>query len=276
MKKGFLLLMIALSCWGMARFSHHQTKGFRLSKLQSNTTCLSHQHSPALTAEQKALLNQKFHYLGRGLQCFAFLSEDGQTVLKLFNNRYQNRLFWLTCTPLRPLFDHKIAYNQKKWALAFASYELAYSRLKEETGLLFFHPQPCTDCPAVTLVDPLNIEHRVDLSKTAYVLQEKAIMAYPYFDTCSAPQAERAIQSLVALMQKKMALGIADRDPLIRTNFGFVEGRAVQVDIGPFSLEKISRNQKEEITRITLSLKHWLESHHPEYVPYLYEAIENL
>ncbi len=273
------LLVLTLSIWAVARFCHHQTKGFRLSKLKHNTTCLAHQRSPSLTSDQRALLDQKFHYLGRGLQCFAFLSEDGQTVLKLFNNRYQNRLFWLQSTPLRHFFHHKIAYNQKKWALSFASYEVAFESLKEETGLLFFHPKPCTECPLVTLVDPLHISHKIDLAKTAFVLQKKATMAYPYLDTCSADQAQSAIQSLVTLMQKKMSLGINDRDPLIRTNFGFLEGRAVQVDIGPFSLDptlKDSQSHKEEITKITLSLKHWLEKHHPEFLPHLYDAIENL
>ncbi len=270
-------MVVALSLWPLARFCHHQTKGFSLAKIQGNTTCLPDQTSSPLPDSISHLLDQKFTYLDRGLQSFSFLSEDGKFVLKLFNNRYQRRVFWLK---LLPGSKNKIAYNLTKWSMAFESYQLAYEQLQTESGLLFFHPQKSSDYHQVTLVDTLGSPHTIDLSKFAYALQKKATLAYPYLTDCVQEgrweEAEKALTSLVALIKRKMDLGIADRDPLIRTNLGFLDGKAMQIDIGPLSCEKTPKNkdqQKEEITKVTLSLKHWIENHQPELLPLFYEAI---
>lgn len=271
------ILLIALSFWPLARFCHHQTKGFSLAKIANNTSCLPHQHSDPLPRDLSPLLNQKFYYLDRGLQSFSFVSEDGKVVLKLFNNRYQKRLFWLKFFPNSAA---KTAYNLQKWGMAFTSYQLAYEKLQKETGLLFFHPQKCNECPHVSIVDNLGITHSINLSNYAFALQKKATLAFPYLASCAEEKrwndAQTALSSLVHLIQKKMDLGLIDRDPLIRTNIGFIDGKAIQIDLGPFTLArevKTSTQQKEEIAKITLSLRHWIENHQPELLPYFYESL---
>ncbi|NGX26328.1 MAG: hypothetical protein K940chlam6_00244 [Chlamydiae bacterium] len=277
-KRFFLGIFAILSIWAVARFCHHQTKGFRLSKLQNNTTCLS-QPSPPLPNDLRNVLGQKFRFFGRGLQSFSFVSEDETTILKLFNNRYQRRISWLRFTP----FQEKISYNQKKWKMAFTSYQIAYDHLRKETGLYYVHPAKSTDCPSAVLVDPLGIEHHIDLNKYGFALQKKATMAYPYFATCAAAsdfeKAKAGFDSLFALLKGKMERGIEDRDPLIRTNFGFLGDRAVQIDIGALfynSSLKSPEKQKEDIEKISIPLKHWLETHHPQLLPSYYDALQDL
>lgn len=274
MTRRFLILTFSLvAIWGTARFCHHQTKGFRLSKLVGNTTCLS-QLSPPLPKELEKNLDQKFRYFARGHQSFSFLSEDGKYILKFFNNRYQNRLFWLKFTP----FKTKKILSREKWAKTFTSYQIALDHLQKETGLYYLHPAKSTDCPKITLIDPLGIEHPIDLNNHAFALQKKATMAYSYFTRCAEEKdfskAREGFASLFSLLQKKMELGIGDNDPLIRTNFGFIEGDAVEVDLGPFSYAPTVK-QHEEIQKIALPLKHWLENHHPELLPAFYDALEN-
>ncbi|MGE5196842.1 MAG: hypothetical protein ACM3JI_05890, partial [Anaerolineae bacterium] len=73
--------------------------------------------------------------------------------------------------------------------------------------------------------------------------------------------------------------GIADNDALIRTNFGFIDGKAVQIDVGPFSKDSQTREKtcySKEIVRITTSLKHWLEEHFPELLHELNEQLDQL
>lgn len=271
-KVACLLLLV----WGAARFCHHQTKGFRLSKLQNNTTCFP-QMSPPLPKEFHSVLNQKFRFFGRGLQSFSFLSEDGSTVLKLFNNRYQNRLFWLRFFPL----SKKIFQTKRKWEKTFLSYQIAFDELREETGLLYYHPAKSSDCPKITLIDPIGIEHSLDLNQHGFVLQKKADLAYPFLSNCAKQQdftkALEAFHSLFSLLTHKMKMGIADHDPLIRTNFGFCGNKAVQIDLGPLSYDdrlKAEEIQREELKKITLSLQHWLEEKHPELLPQYYEALQ--
>lgn len=273
-KRLALIVCACLGVWATARFCHHKTKGFRMSKIQNNTSCLPQSSSP-LPSEYKELLNQKFRYLGRGLQSFSFVSEDGETVLKIFNNRYQRRLQWLRLFPSK----EKEEYNKKKWALSFASYALAYQQLKKETALLFFHPSKSTDCPQVKIIDPIGIEHPIDLNQYGFALQKKVTMAYPYFSKLAQEKdyarAERAFHSLFELLKGKMEQGIDDKDPLIRTNFGFYNDKAVQVDIGPFSLNSSltdSDKQREELIKISTPLRHFLENEHPELLPSFYKA----
>ncbi len=277
-KRIFVSIFILLAIWGTARFCHYQTKGFRLAKIEGNTTCLE-QDSPPMTNDLRVILGQKFRYFGRGLQSFSFLSEDGSTVLKLFNNRYQRRLFWLRITP----FQEKIAYNREKWKMTFTSYQIAFENLRDETGLFYFHPAKSKDCPKVTLVDPIGIQHEIDLCNYAFALQKKVTMAYPYFASCAAKEdfsgAARGFRSLFSLLKGKMEQGIDDHDPLIRTNFGFYEDQAVQIDIGPFSYDstlKDPKKQKEEIEKISIPLRHFLENHHPQLLPQFYDALQSL
>lgn len=272
-----IAICICLGIWGTARFCHHKTKGFRIAKIENNTSCLP-QTSLPFPSEYKELLNQKFCYLGRGLQSFSFVSEDGETVLKIFNNRYQKRLQWLRVFPSK----EKEEYNKKKWALSFTSYELAYERLKKETALLYFHPSKSTDCPKVRLIDPIGIEHPIDLNNHGFALQKKVTMAYPYFSSLAKAKeydrAEIAFASLFSLLKGKMEQGIDDKDPLIRTNFGFYNDSAVQVDIGPFSLDSSMQDpekQREELIRISTPLRHFLESEYPDLLPSFYKALHS-
>lgn len=268
-------LFFILFFWGLARFCHYQTKGFRLSKISHNTSCF-HQTSPNFPKNLQDIMHQKFYFFGRGKQNFSFLSEDKKFVLKLFNNRYQNRLFWLRYFPLQK----NITYNKEKWEKTFKSYQIASEQLSEETGLLFFHPAQSEDCPKVTLIDPLNIAHQIDLNQYAFAIQKKALLAYPYFEECAKKKdfikAAKGFHSLFSLFKYKMDLGIADNDPLIRTNFGFYEDKAIQIDLGPFSFNeelKSLKKQKEEIKKIALPLQHWLESNHPELLPLFYDTL---
>jgi hypothetical protein len=270
MRRAGLLILLLLSFWGAARLSHHATKGFRVSKLYHNTS-LFDVPSPPLPQDLMDVLSQKFSYHGRGLQSFAFVSEDGKYVLKLFQNRYWWRLFWLQFTP----FKQKRLYNQTKWAKTFQSYQIAYNDLKDETGLCYLHPAKSSDCPQVTLIDPLGIHHPIDLNKHGFALQKRAEMAYPFLARCARQQdlrkASDAFTSLFSLIQRKMEKGIADHDPLIRTNFGFVDGRAIEVDIGPFSYDESLKDPKRQKT----ILNHTLVSLHPTLLPAYYEALEN-
>lgn len=277
------LLLLPILAIGAARFTHHQTEGMRLAKFRGNESPLKEQLSPPLPKELRPYLEQEFHYLGRGLQSFSFVSDDETVVLKLFNNRYQNRLFWLRFCPHKAAREKRRAYNENKLALTFQSYQLAKERLRDECGLLYLHPKRSKESLTVTLIDKLGIRHQMALEKHAFALQKKATLVYPYLAKCAEAQefelAKEALKKLVQFLQKKQICGLDDRDPLIRTNLGFLNGEPMQIDLGPFSLageEKSPAEQKEAIAKITLSLRHWLEEHHKELLPSLDEALDCL
>ncbi len=271
--KTALTLLLSLFCiYLLARFCHVQTAGFKLTKIENNFLPLDSAKEQPLTEELLPLLNQTFFYLGRGLQSFSFVSEDGAVVLKLFNNSYQRRIFWLS-----PLFSVKTSYYRQKLSRIAESYALAAGPLKEKTAVLYAHLTPSQALlPTVTLIDKLHIAHRLNLNFYAFALQRKGELAYSHITSLmqsgKEEEAKSAVCSVVEHIQERCRLGIADSDPLVRTNLGFLEGRPFYIDLGPFSIKERAPTEEEirhEVFLITRSFHNWLELHHPSLTPSL-------
>ncbi len=273
---------------GIARFCHHATHGFSLSKVQSNLI----QNEPAGAASENekalvsALFQQKFHFIGRGLQSFVFESEDGHYVLKLFNNRYQRKIFLFSLVSHLPFLKEwaidRQHYFEGKLLKTFKSYRIASEEMQDKTGLLYVHLCPTSNLSRhMTLVDPLNICHEIDPNKMGFLIQKKATLVYPALNEYLRQQdmvgAKHALSSLLELFFWKGRHAIADNDPLIRTNYGFINGDAIQIDVGPLSklssLQSIDQRRRE-IERITASLKFWLTENAPELIPFLDQELE--
>jgi hypothetical protein len=135
--------------------------------------------------------------------------------------------------------------------------------------------------PPINLVDPLNISHRLNSNELGFLIQKKVKLAYPALEEFIAAQdigrAERALCSLLDLFIWKCRHGIDDNDPLIRTNFGFLDDEVIQIDVGPLSKDFSTHDperMREEIFRITASLKHWLSERSPELVVFLDQQLQ--
>lgn len=279
------LLFLAICLIGIARFTHHQTHGFRLSKIRGNL-CEEKEWS-SLQQAPNALFEQRYHYLGRGLQSFAFASEDGNYVIKIFNNRYQR---FIHCYQLLSHFPFigawastRHVHFHTKLLKTFSSYQIAEKRFRDESGLIFTHLNATSTLPhQLILVDPLHIEHVIDPNNLGFVIQKRASMVYPtllgYIEAGRIDQAQHAISSLVDLFIAKYQKGIADSDPLIRTNYGFIGETPLQIDIGPFTDDPQMAEPSHyahEIKRATNSLKNWLDNHCPELSLFLEETLRS-
>jgi hypothetical protein len=272
-------LFIILAVVGICRFCHRETDGFRISKIRNNTFEI--EESPLqYELSQKELFAQPFTYLARGKESFVFLSHDKKVVLKLLNNHYNRRLRVLQFFPWQ---KEKRAYLHKKKQSVYQSYLLSFAQLKKETGLLYLHLHKTNHLQQkARIIDKLGIEHEVDLDQTGFILQKKAELAYPQLkfwiekgDTLSAQQ---GICSLLSLLKKRFQKGLNDKDPLIRTNIGFIDGEAYFLDFGPFSknpFAKTPEERKEEIEKITHSLKLWLSKEDPSLAAFLDQELSN-
>jgi hypothetical protein len=268
----FFLLLASGSIWWIARFCHAQTSGFRLLKIKDNFAPFTAESSiENLPAD---FFNQRFTFFGRGFQSFAFLSEDGQYVLKIFNNRHQHKISlfgWM------PWMHEKKAQWIEQLEKTYHSYKIAFEELKAETGLIGLHLSPTDHLQKmVILIDKLGIEHSISLDQTGFLLQRRAILVYPKLLELKQKKdlrsAQEAIEDLLHLLLLKFNRSIHDNDPLIRTNFGFIGKKAIQIDVGPFSKETIT-NWKEEMIRITTSLKIWVRENYPELSPFLEDQL---
>ena len=155
----------------------------------------------------------------------------------------------------------KLIRNTSRLKEEQESYRLAFEELKEETGLIALHLEKTAPLFA-TLVDKLNIEHRIDLGQFEFMLQKRAEMVFPtlaaFRERGDHAAAKRAVERLERLIQQRQSKGIADRDPNVSKNFGFVGDVPIQIDVGRFSRGESQGGFKGG------GLREWIHKYYPE------------
>jgi hypothetical protein len=232
------------------------------------------------------ILNQDFHYLGSGGQCFAFASADGQYVIKFFRQHTLKHLLWLRKLPWPKTFlqNHfkKITRCENKLYRDFRSYQLAFEELKNETGLIYLHLNKTKGLQTkIHLLDQLHVRHTVDADDVEFIIQKKAEPFIPYLELLlkenDRQTVRRAFQSVILLVKTRFSKGIIDEDPRLYNNIGFLNSEAVFIDAGRFKHgpSKVSQNWiRTELPRFFHRLKNWLEIEQPDLIPLLDALIQ--
>ena len=267
MKKILTIICALALLFGVERFCHLQTGGFNLSKIRSSQE--GPLHPLALEDGVKKILEQPYRFLDSGAQAFAFASDDGQYVLKFFRHHR-------TRHPLRPVYfllpasikARLLAVETKRMARLekdFSSYRWAISNLKEETAIIAVELEAKKGDLPLTLFDKIGVRHRVNGANFEFILQKRALPFYStlekWIEDGDLDKAREGLSSLLDLLQKRIQLGRADKDPDLRTNFGFIGTKAVEFDAGRFREDAPRAN---EIALITRALCSWLEERAPE------------
>lgn len=232
--------------------------------------------SPPSLKEKKRirnLLQQEFHYLDRGLQCYAFESEDGSTILKFFRSYKYYLPSWMRALPyptfLKDIQHQREVAKKAKLFQLFGSFKLAYENLKEESGLIFAHLNTSKEWNTkVTLKDALGKKYCIDIDKYHFVIQRKATLLYPYLTSLiekgDKERMRPALTALVELLKTRCEKGIADTDPALEKNLGFLEDHTpVFIDTGSFYYDVKIQNLKiaySEIVFCLQPLRDWLAS----------------
>jgi hypothetical protein len=278
----FKICALALCLYAFKHLAHFATDGFTISKITSNLKYhpewevqrSSDGKEELLQANLPQILNQKFHYLSKGAQCYAFVSDDGMYVLKFFRFQHLTPNTFLTHLPfphfLKKWRDGKIAKRENKLNQDFSSYKLAFEELKNECGLMFIHLNKTSNfLHPITLVDKIKIEHQVDLDQFEFILQRRAKLVYPqiqqWMEVGDARSAKRAISELLQLVALKGERGIVDVDPNLSKNFGFIDGKPIQIDVGRFEKKSSCDHSVFQgvLRRMHDDFIYWLNKHYP-------------
>ncbi len=281
----FLKLCLFVALFSITNwFCRKQTDGFALTKVTSSLSFHADwETAPPPSLEHEKILSQPFHYLGKGVQTFVFASEDGKYVLKLFRHDRMHAPFWMRLLPLTRLKARADTLDAHLFR-DFNSYKIAYTELKEETGLVFLHlnKTPFFSKP-VQIIDKLGISHFLDLNHMEFLIQKRADLLYVAIEkkikSGKTEQAAFILKELVHLLAKRCQKGIFDKDPDLNTNFGVVEEKPIQIDVGRFSRNTTYQKHevyKHEVDRITQNLQQWLEEKQPELTQLLREEIAQL
>ncbi len=270
-----ILLGIALF-FAVERLCHLATDGFSLSRIQSSFAYNAAFDPQKLNEEQREqlelMLDQPYHYLACGSQCFAFLSADKKYVLKFFkHDRF-------------PRFGKKREKKLESMHDALTSCFFSYNSFQEETGMLYAHMTKTADlnCQA-HLVDRLNIHHKINLDEYEFHIQKYAQTVPEYLLTLRKQgeheKAKRAIDQLLDLSERRSLLGYNDKDPHFIHNFGFIEDTALQIDAAGFSQNKSKNSRRfytKEIHKIEAKATPWIQKNYPEIFDYVRGQIKAL
>ncbi|MBI2743405.1 MAG: hypothetical protein HYX48_05755 [Chlamydiales bacterium] len=260
-----------LCLFAIERFCRWQTAGFRLDKLHSDFV-----FHPSLTASKEeasfgSLLQQRFTFLGSGVQCYAFLGEDNETVLKVFKHYHNMPITGLVKTiplpsALEKWRDSIRERRERRLNAIFSSCEIAGHEFKEETGVIGIHLEPTTSLKQkITLIDKLGITHEIDADTTAFVLQKRVEMLPEKIGP--KEEMQKRLKSLVELIAMRCKKGVLNLDLRIERNIGFIGDRAIEVDIGSYKKQEPKRSShpyRKEVKRELSRLREWTEEHYPE------------
>lgn len=271
----------------VSKFARDCTDTFTIPAIRSNRPFNPQNEARPLTREEqeevRSALSQSYHYFGCGGQAYAFFSEDGKYVVKFFKQRLFKPNWLLNHFPL-PSFLHRYRAKKNfarldKLRRDFFSYRISFDTLQSITGVIYCHLNP-TDTlhTKLEIIDSLHIHHNLNLDDYDFVVQKRAERVYDQIDKWisegNLEAAKQGIGSVFTLISNRALQGYRDRDPNIRTNCGFIENRAVKIDVGRFVKEesmKTPKRHNEDLIRITAPFEQWVRDNHPQ----LIDSFEN-
>ncbi len=288
----FMLIFFLASTVKIDRIFFKRNSSFSIRFLFSNLPNRSEWDLPPPSHDElqnlDVALAQKFHYLGKGAHCYAFVSEDQKYVIKFHRFASHMRIFpWLN-RPFSYRFNaerKKIKkYNLMKLSYNLQNYKNSYSDLREETGLIFLHINK-TDTlhRTVTLIDKTHAEYQIPLDEVTFILQHKANLIYPTLDQLVAekkiPEAKKVVTSIIHLIAQCCQKGYVDDDPVLRKNYGLLSDRAIHIDVGDLIKNETVKEQSQRLAHVeemTISLRQRIENQYPDLLEHYNEEIKNL
>ena len=288
-KRFSYVVLAAVLCVSLEKFCRSKTDGFSMSKITSEMTYHKEFETSSLSNKEldsiRSILDQPYHYLGKGVQCFAFVSADDKYVLKFFRMRRVLPSPWLIKMPVNESYKkEKISRKFEEFMRDFMSYKIAYELLKEDTGLVYIHLNKTNLLhQKITLFDKIRIKHTIDMDNMEFILQKKADLFYPAVKEMivlgKKTEVKQCVKDLIHFLAYRSSLGIYDKDPDINTNFGICEGKPLQIDVGRYRMDPTRKDPLlyiDDILRVTDNLRQWLNSEDPELSDSLLQEIENL
>lgn len=256
-----------------------RTKGFSLKKITSYHTYNPKWEIGPLNEEQEALLDriasQPFFHLGSGKECYAFVSEDSELVIKFFKQKHMHTHSILTMWPfslspyLKTLHEVKFQRRSHLRNQTFMSYWIGYNYFADRTGLLYLHLNQTKNLNRQIEITSLNgRKFLLDLDKMEFLIQKRADSVFDYLKALKSEnktkEAKQAIGSILDLVITRSNQGIFDSDNNCERNIGFMDGRASLIDVGEFRLSPSRYPLPEEFYSATEDLHQWLSENDPE------------
>jgi hypothetical protein len=270
------------------KWEKKRTDGFHPKKISSDLSWNEGWQTPPLELDEQRDLelatNQPYRYLGCGGQCFAFISEDDQYVIKFFRHSRLKPPFYAHY-PLPNKIKERayavVADRQRKLMRDFTSYSIAANILKHESAIIYAHLNKTSHLrKKLMLSDKSGKKYGIDLDSHEFIIQKKAIpicdAISSYMHNGDSQKAKQLLESIVDLIVLRSLKGVYDHDAWIQWNFGCLDNKAILIDVG--KLQKIEEKKQpseylKDIHMIVDRFRPWLKDSFPELENTLDQAI---
>lgn len=285
----FLILVIA---YGLGRVYYRVTGGFTIGNITYALPYDARWDFPPLNAEDASqfnqILDQPFHYLGKGCQSYVFQSEDDNYVLKFFKFQRFRPQGWLNYFSFLPVIHtyqlDKIEKKRKKLESVFVSWKVAYDELKPETGVVFVHLNKSNNLHRqLVIFDKMGLRHDLNLDDFEFMIQKKADLLCPTLEKMiqkgEITQAKELLDRLLAMIISEYHRGFADNDHALMQNTGVLDGNPIHIDVGQFVRNDRVKDPKvynQEIFNKTWKFRKWLETKQPELAEHVVRRLKEM
>lgn len=280
---------IALTIFAFGRGYYLLTDDFRMGNVIFDLPQDPQWTTPPLTADEQSkvdkILSQEFYYIGKGAQSYAFGSEDGRYVLKLFKLKHMKPSFFVKMLPSLSVFDHyKTKYFERKKYLLdrlFAGYILAFQKNKEESGVIYVHLNKAQAHPKPLVIhDKVGLRHVVEPSQVYFVVQEKGTPTEAVLrnalDSGNIDLAKKRMHQIFDLYLTEYSKGLADKDLAVLRNTGFVGERPIHFDVGELMEDDEVKRfsvRMEDFDIIARQFDQWFKVNYPRDHPQFVQEI---
>ena len=264
---------------GLDHFFHRKPNEFSVLVNALSLSAPQWDIDPLSSTEQREIdqiLNQKFTYLAKGSQAYAFLSEDKKYVLKFIKQHILCPNSWLCYVPFpfNPYYQ-KYTNRKKKSQATYRACQIAFHHCKDATALVYLHLNPTNHLhQTITLYDKRGHAKSLKIDQACFMIQKNADLIYTRIEQLMSKneieKAKNIIASVFFLIDFLGKKGVFDNDPNIQTNFGLVDDTAVQIDVGNMKIDPLrtsSLTSKQEVGKIVAPFRTWIQENYPELLP---------
>lgn len=283
LKKWMYYFLAFLLIFGIIRLYYNLTDDFRIANITYELPFEAPWKVPILNPDEyqnlKHLLNQKFSYIGKGAQCYAFVSEDEQYVLKFFKFKHLKPNLFIQYLPsIAPFWDYKqscIERKKRKLMSVFNGYDLAFQENRQTSELIYLHLLPTQHLQLkATIIDKMGLERIINLDDVVFIIQRKGetlrTRLRHLLKQNQVGEAQQAMASILEMYISEYKKGIYDHDHGVLHNTGFIGNQPFHLDIG--KLNKDERMQqvefyKKDLEHVIWKMDVWIKGSYPQYYP---------
>lgn len=275
------LTLVLAATFILTRVYFSLTDDFRISNITFSLSPRTEWDFPLLSSADsetlKHIFNQKFYYLGKGAQVYAFASEDDKWVIKFLKFKHLKPSPFIKLIPPIPPFDalKKANLDRKERKLngVFEGYRLAYLHDRDHSGLFYLHFNPTNDLNLTAkIVDKIGIERSIALDPLVFIVQKKGNTLRQtlthLLDKGLLKEAQVKANQILDMYLSEYSLGVWDRDHGITHNTGFVGNKPLHLDVGKLSYDEAMMQPdvfKKDLIHVGYKISAWIKNNYPQY-----------